>query len=120
MTAAELEQCTVLDYLALCQERRLEEATRYLAPTAILEFPGGERYETLNEMAHAAQRRYRTVRKRIDCAWSGTDGPNRRVAVSGRLEGVSASGEPFVGVRFVDLFLLRDGIIHEQQVFNDL
>ncbi len=107
-------------FLDLVAARRLSEAEAFLAPGAVLVFPGGVRFTSLHEMAAAASRRYRWVRKRVE-RWDvlpGADGVT--VYCLGTLEGEDAGGRPFTGVRFVDRFELRDGQIVRQEVWNDL
>ncbi len=53
----------VNDYLLLCEQRRLEDASAYLAPGAKLTFAGGFIYSNLTDMVADAARRYQWVRK---------------------------------------------------------
>ncbi len=54
--------------------------------------------------------------------YDAADGPDGAVVVvsTGTLFGVNLHGVPFVGVRYVDRFVLRDGLVQEQHVWNDL
>lgn len=111
---------TVERYLRLVEERRLEEAEALLAPGAAIVFPGNRMYATLAEMAADARRRYRWVRKSIE-RWDVVPGPEgATVYCIGTLSGEDLAGRPFAGVRFVDRFEVRDGLIHRQDVWNDL
>ncbi|RKN12469.1 nuclear transport factor 2 family protein [Streptomyces radicis] len=114
-------------YLRLCEERRLDEAGLLLAPDATLVFPGGERHASPAAMAAAARASYRWVRKRRDRWFTGTadegegDGTGAVTVVSlGTLHSEDPAGRPFDGIRYADVFVLRDGLIHEQHVYNDL
>ncbi|RBM22998.1 nuclear transport factor 2 family protein [Streptomyces sp. PT12] len=124
-------------YLTLCEERRLDEARLLLAPDAVLVFPGGERHASPAAMAAAARASYRWVRKRRDRWFTGTadggegdggegdggegDGTGAVTVVSlGTLHGEDQAGQPFDGIRYADVFVLRDGLIREQHVYNDL
>ncbi|MGH8995857.1 MAG: nuclear transport factor 2 family protein [Acidimicrobiales bacterium] len=113
---------TASRYLALCEERQLDEASRYLAPGAELVFPGDRHFTSLEAMATSSAGRYRSVRKRPTTEVVGqrvSDG--RTVVVSaGTLEGESLDGSPFSGVRYADLFVFEGGLIVEQHVYNDL
>lgn len=107
-------------YLRLAEERRLEEAAALLAPGAAMVFPGNRIYATLAEMVADARRRYRWVRKVIE-RWDVLPGPDgATVYCIGTLYGEDLEGRPFAGVRFVDRFEVRDGLICKQEVWNDL
>ncbi|MFI0369221.1 hypothetical protein ACH35V_15160 [Actinomadura sp. 1N219] len=127
-------------YLQLCEDRRLDEAGALLAPGARLVFPGKRVYATLPEMVAASAGRYRWVRKERERYFEGTtnggansgangagdgdgsaDGGGALTVTSlGTLYGEDPAGRPFSGVRYVDVFVLRDGLIAEQHVYNDL
>lgn len=110
-------------YLQLCEDRSLDEASGLLAPGARLVFPGGTAYDSLEEMVAGARGGYRWVRKRRDHYIEGVpspDGRERPVVSLGTLYGEDLEGRPFSGVRYVDVFIVRDGLIAEQHVFNDL
>jgi len=107
-------------YLEACEERRLEEAERYLAPGAILVFPGG-RYTSVLEMAAGAARWYRWVKK-IYATWDVAVRPDGTaiVVTTGTLYGENLHGVPFEGIRYIDRFVVREGQIIRQDVWNDL
>jgi hypothetical protein len=108
-------------YLKLTAERRLEEAAVCLAPGAVLVFPGGARFTGLREMAEAAGRRYRWVRKRIE-RWDVCPGRDGAAVVYcvGTLHGEDTRGRAFQDVRFLDRFEIAEGRIVRQEVWNDL
>jgi hypothetical protein len=111
----------VTGYLSLCEQRRLADAARYLAANAELIFPGARRYTDLSVMAEDAARRYRSVSKTYELTNAHRDSTGDWIVVTiGTLAGVSLAGTPFDGVRFLDRFVVRDGKIVQQQVFNDL
>lgn len=119
--ASILARALVERYLHLCELRDITEADSLLSPAAVLEFPGGRRYSSVGRMAADAVQRYRRVTKQIDewrCA-SLPDG-GEIVVCMGTLAGVAINGEPFDGVRFIDVFEIRDGKIVTQRVWNDL
>ncbi|MDQ7843429.1 MAG: nuclear transport factor 2 family protein [Armatimonadota bacterium] len=107
-------------YLKACEERHLEEAQRYLAPGAVLVFPGG-RYTSVAEMAAGAARRYRWAKK-ADDAWDVAVRPDGTAVVvtTGTLYGENLHGVPFEGVRYIDRFVVRGERILRQEVWNDL
>lgn len=106
------------DYLAAIEEGRRADAARHLAPDAELVFPGGKRYRNLDELAAGSQGRYRSVGKHRDRYETAEDGT--LVYSIGRLHGENNHGVRFDHVRYVDRFRLRDGLIVEQWVWNDL
>ena len=111
----------VHDYLRLCEQRDLKAAQAFLHEDAVLVFPGGRRYRSVDEMVTDAPSRYRSVTKRFatEDAWRRDSG-DVGVVVTGVLEGVDLQGRPFERVRFVDMFAVRAGRIVEQHVWNDL
>jgi len=109
----------VRDYLAASGERRFAEAAGYLAEDAFLVFPQG-RFGDLSEMAAAMKDRYRSIGKTHD-TWEVTEaGPATVVTTTGTLHGINNNGVEFEGIRFCDRFVIRDGLIAEQHVWNDL
>ena len=111
---------SVTTYLRLVEERRLDEASAYLAPSAEIIFPGGRRFADLNEQVAAASDRYRHVRKVFDGFDVLEDEGVVIVYVFGELEGEDLTGRRFASVRFIDRFELVDGLIANHQVWNDL
>jgi hypothetical protein len=120
MQSAEID--IVDDYLKLCEERKLDEAAKYLAAGARLTFPGGTVFDDLPSMVADAATRYRSVRKHRTEFLVGnraSDGATMCIS-TGTLDGTTLWGTTFTGVRYLDLFIIRDGLIHEQYVWNDL
>jgi hypothetical protein len=110
----------VRSYLIASGERRMEEATRFLASNAILVFPQG-RFENLSEMVSAMAGRYRSIGKTHD-TWDTAQTPNGETVIvtTGTLHGVNNYGKSFEDIRFCDRFVVREGLIAEQHVWNDL
>ena len=110
----------VRTYLRLVEERHLDEAGRYLAPEAEIIFPGGRRFDDLDAQVAAAAGRYRSIRK----VFEGFDvigtGESIVVYAFGELEGEDMAGRRFAGVRFIDRFEMREGLITNHRVWNDL
>jgi hypothetical protein len=110
----------VLRYLAAMEERDLDAACRFVAQDVELIFPGGARRRDLGEIVAGSATRYRRIGKHVDgcdlCA--GSDGTTI-VYVLGTLHGQWPDGADFDGIRFVDRFELRDGLIRHQAVWND-
>ncbi|RMB84712.1 nuclear transport factor 2 family protein [Streptomyces shenzhenensis] len=122
MTAVPLTPAATVDrYLQLCEDRDLDTAGALLAPGALMVFPGGHRYGSLPQMATAQHGRYQWVRKHRDRYFEGrTEDGLVTVTSLGTLYGEDGAGEPFEGIRYADVFVLRDGLIAEQHVYNDL
>lgn len=106
------------DFLIAVEERRLADAAKLLAPDAEMIFPGGRHYRTLEELAEDSRDCYRFVGKHRDRYETAEDGTV--VFSIGRLFGENNHGVRFGNVRYIDRFLLRDGLIVEQWVWNDL
>ena len=113
---------TARTYLALCEQRQLAEAGRYLAPGAELIFPGDRHYTSLEAMVGDSAARYRSVRKQSTISAVGQRASDGRAIVvsAGTLEGESLDGSTFSGVRYADLFVFEGELILEQHVYNDL
>ncbi len=107
------------DYLQCCEDRDLVAASQYLARGVRLVFPGPTTFASLQEMV-AAPKAYAWVRKHRDRVVVQVDDDESSVVSIGRLYGERLDGTPFEDVRYVDVFLLRDGLIVEQLVWNDL
>lgn len=108
-------------FLDALEGRRLDEASGYLAPSAIMTFPGNHDFRDLPSLVRWAQGRYRSITKSFDRFEAVASAANTIVVYCfGTLEGVLPDGEPFSGVRFVDRFEIRDGLIQRQMVWNDL
>ena len=112
-------------YLQLCEDRELDQASDYLADGVELIFPGNRSYASLQEMAQASKGRYAWVKKhRTDYSVgerTAPDGTTEQVVTSiGTLYGEKLDGTPFEGIRYIDVFIVRDGRIVRQEVWNDL
>ena len=108
-------------YLRLMAERKLAEAQRYLAPEVRMTFPPGVTFRSLHELVANAGGRYRwcdKVRERYEVV-EREDGATV-VYSAGTLFGENLHGVPFSGIRYLDRFVLRNGLIEEQEVWNDL
>lgn len=108
------------EYLQLCEDRELDRAGLFLAPDARLVFPGGVMFRSLAEMAADSSGRYRWVRKKRQHYFVGAAGDAVTVTSLGTLYGEDLDGAPFTAVRYADVFVIRDGLIAEQHVYNDL
>jgi hypothetical protein len=107
-------------YLDASTSGRWEEAARYVADPARFVFPTGT-FDTLEAMRDGLARRYTDLVKQVETTdiAARPDG-SVVVVVAGTLAGVNLHGVPFRGVRFLDRLVLRDGVVVEQHVHNDL
>jgi len=111
---------TVTSYLRLVEERRLDDATRYLASGITLTFPGGRTFSNLADQVASSATRFRTVRK-VHERFDAVEVDGSIIVYSlGTLEGEGPDGRRFSGVRYIDRFDVRDGLIVDQRVWNDL
>ena len=110
----------VQEYLLAAAERRLGDASRFLDPDALIVFPQG-RFDDIEGMATAMSGRYRSIDKTHQ-TWDviASDTDTTVVVTTGTLHGVNVHDVPFEGIRFCDRFVIRDGLIAEQHVWNDL
>jgi hypothetical protein len=112
---------TVDRYLQLCEDRDLRAAARLLVHDPLIVFPGSRVFASLAQLVEAAATQYRWVRKHRDHVATAllADGAVE-VTSRGRLYGENLHGVEFDDVRYVDVFVLRGGLIAEQHVWNDL
>lgn len=116
---ADLER--VLGYLRAMEDRDLDRARRCLHPDFFMVFPGNRRMTDLDALVAWSRTRYRFVRKSFEETDLGTDRQGRPVVVCcGMLSGEWLDGTAFSGIRYVDRFVLQDGLLREQHVWNDL
>ena len=110
----------VKDFLARMQARELEAAQAFLAPGFSMHFPGSGPMHRLDELVQWSRQRYRNVGKVFETYDESWTGEGAVVYCTGTLYGVWLDGTAFEGVRFVDRFEIRDGLIQRQDVWNDL
>ena len=110
----------VSSYPRLVEQRALDKATILLAPGVVIVFPGGGRFERLQDQVAASQMRFRRVQKAFEDFDVLDAGDSTIVYVRGTLEGEDLSGLPFDGVRFVDRFEIHSGLITRHEVWNDI
>lgn len=110
----------VKSFLERMEALDLDGARSHLADGFSMVFPGGVEFNRLEELIAWAKPRYNWVKKSYD-AWDAAareDGV--AVTCQGTLRGEFPDGKPFEGVRFADWFLVQDGKIARQHVWNDL
>jgi hypothetical protein len=110
-----------LGYLRAMEDRDLDRARGFLHPDFAMVFPGNRRMTDLAALVAWSRTRYRLVRKSFDETDLGIDRRGRKlVMLSGMLSGEWLDGTAFAGIRYVDRFVLQDGLLLEQHVWNDL
>lgn len=107
-------------FLRLMEARDLAAAEALMSPQATITFPGNKRFASQNEMVIASRDRYQWVKKHFDHAEAIIDEDRQVVYVMGSLYGVNSHEVSFSGVRYIDRFVLRNGLIIQQDVWNDL
>ena len=70
-------------------------------------------------MVENAKGRYQWVKKHRDLYFVGTVGDKTSVTSIGTLYGVNLAGVPFEGIIYVDVFVIKNGLITEQMVWNE-
>jgi len=106
----------VRHYLDAMERRDLAAARACLAPGFFMVFPGGKRFETLEQLVEAAKGRYRSARKTYERYEAAGD----TVYCFGTLHGELLDGSPYSGIRFIDRFTVRGGKLVDQNVWNDM
>lgn len=111
----------VRDYLGAMEQRNLEDARALLDPNFVMTFPGGNEFRRPEELFDWAKSRYSGVAKtyaRFDEV--PNDGDGAVVYCSGTLHGKWPDGTSFDGIRFIDRFVVNNGKIVDQKVWNDI
>lgn len=113
-------RAVVRSFLERMEARDLEGARSLLADEFRMIFPGGEEFSALEELITWAKPRYNWVKKTYDDWDAAAREDGVAVTCQGTLHGEFPDGKAFDGVRFVDWFLVRDGKLVRQHVWNDL
>lgn len=107
-------------FLERMEARDLDGAQSMLADGFRMVFPGGVEFSKLAELIDWAKPRYNWVKKSYDDWDAAAREDGVAVTCQGTLHGEFPDGAPFEGIRFVDWFLVRDGKLVQQHVWNDL
>lgn len=110
----------VRSFLAAMEARDLSTAQTYLAPGFEMTFPGNARMNRLEDLVEFSRLRYKFVRKTFESFDTAWQADLAVVHCHGTLSGEGLDGQTFDGVRFIDRFEVRQGLLHRQQVWNDL
>ena len=94
-------------------------AAKYVGPNFSLPFPGGRHYDHPSGASAFNKHRYKLVKKRMDI-FDVVPGEDQTIVYSiGTLYGEWPDGTPFEGNRYIDRFIVRDGLIVQQEVWNE-
>ena len=107
---------TVRSYLDAMERRDLATAKSFLAPGFYMLFPGGKRFDSLEQLVESAKTRYRSAKKKYERYEAAGD----VMYCYGTLYGELLDGIPYSGIRFIDRFTVRDGKLIDQMVWNDM
>ena len=118
--SAEKAEALVKRFLRTMEARDLEAAEAMMAPGARITFPGGKLFSSQREMVEASRGRYQWVKKTFDQVDAFSLDHGHVVYVMGTLHGVNRHGVSFSDIRYIDRFRLKDGLITQQDVWNDL
>jgi ketosteroid isomerase-like protein len=109
------------EYLRLLMIPDPAAAARYVAPDLRIRFTGGRAMKAPAECAAFNAGRYQWVKKKIEATETVAGGtPAETIVYSlGTLYGAWPDGTPFEGNRYVDRYVVRDGLITQMEVWND-
>ncbi|PJI43462.1 nuclear transport factor 2 family protein [Ferrovibrio sp.] len=110
----------VRDFLGAMERRDLAAAKAMLASDFTMVFPGSTTFTKLEELIDWARPRYQRIGKVYERFDAVPGMENAVVYCSGTLEGVWPDGTAFSGIRFIDRFTVRGGLLVDQKVWNDL
>jgi hypothetical protein len=108
-------------YLELVMRPDPVAARKFVAPEMRIRFTGGRAMSDPSECTAFNASRYRWVKKKIDRTetMAGSTDEEAVVYSIGSLYGEWPDGTPFEGNRYVDRYILKNGLITELQVWND-
>ena len=117
MTPADI----VNEFLRLVMMPDPASARRYVSPDLQIRFTGGRAMRDPAETAAFNASRYRWVKKRIERSDTVAGGTTEESIVYslGTLHGEWPDGTPFEGNRYVDRYVVRQGLIVQMEVWND-
>ena len=110
----------VKEYLTAMEARNLDLAQSFLAKDFTMTFPGGQRFQSLQELVSWAKTRYTHVTKAFEHFDVAGSDDGSVVYCSGTLSGTWLDGTAFSSIRFIDRFIVSEGKIVLQQVWNDI
>lgn len=110
---------TVKDYLEASMAPDPVRAARHVAPEFLCRFTGNRHFDTPSGPTGFNAARYQWVKKRIE-RYDVVPGETETIIYSlGYLYGAWPDGTAFDHNRYVDRFVVRNGLIVETDVWND-
>jgi hypothetical protein len=96
-------------------------ARQFAAPSLRIRFTGGRTMSDPAECSAFNASRYRWVKKRIERTETVSGGSDSETVVYsiGTLHGEWPDGTPFEGNRYVDRYVVSQGLITQMEVWND-
>jgi hypothetical protein len=94
-------------------------AAKYIAKDVRITFTGGRQFRHPSDCAAFNARRYAWVKKKMERSDVVPGADETIVYNTGTLYGAWPDGTPFEGNRYVDRFVVRNGLIVDMQVWND-
>jgi hypothetical protein len=112
---------TVEDYLEHTMVPDPIGASAFVADDLKITFTGGRKFTSPMETTAFNAKRYQWVKKRLGQTHAAYDHQTGDIHVynSGHLYGAWLDGTPFNNNRYIDTFVVRNGLIVETQVWND-
>ena len=109
------------EYLRLLMIPDPDAARRLAAPDLQIRFTGGRAMREPSECAAFNASRYAWVKKRVEATevMSGATDAHAIVYSRGTLHGAWLDGTPFEGNRYVDRYVVKNGLIAQMDVWND-
>ncbi|QBK05601.1 nuclear transport factor 2 family protein [Hylemonella gracilis] len=109
------------EYLRLLMIPDPAAASQFIAPGLRIRFTGGRAMQAPTECAAFNATRYQWVKKKVEATETVAGGtPEHTVVYSlGTLYGVWPDGTPFEGNRYVDRYVVQQGLITQMDVWND-
>ncbi len=111
---------TVVSFLRSLENGDLATVKALIAPGFTMQFPGGVEFADFDALFAWARGRYTGVRKKFERIDTTESGDSTIVHVSGTLSGRWLDGDEFFGIRYIDRFDLKAGLIVRQTVWNDM
>jgi hypothetical protein len=109
------------EYLRLLMIPDPAAAARFVAPELRIRFTGGRAMKAPAECAAFNASRYQWVKKNIDATETVAGGSADETIIYslGTLYGAWPDGTPFEGNRYVDRYVVKQGLITQMEVWND-